>query len=138
MRRITCVNATAFVFSLIFTASAVAGENSSLVAIPPQPNIIVGQHRSTGDSKMKASGERYTFVFSGDQIFPHMAMGGGWETILVLVNMSSTPISFTQKFFNTLGEPMRVTFRSVPERVVTTTASVDGRLAPNGTLNFVL
>jgi hypothetical protein len=73
-----------------------------------------------------------------DKAFPHLAMGAGWETILVLVNMGSRPITFNQDFWDQQGRPVQVRFRSIPGGVLTTTSSAVGTLPPNSSFNVLL
>ena len=77
-------------------------------------------------------------VRSTDLVFPHMATGGGWETILVIVNMSQRTVTFDQFFYDTAGRRMSVTFRSLPEGQLTTTDNAHGTLQAGQSFNIVL
>lgn len=93
----------------------------------------------SGRSELRASsGGRSTFFGTTDQIFPHFATGGGWETVLVIVNMSTRTIDFDQEFRGTDGRPAQVTFRSIPDGALTTTAFVSGTLQPGASFNILL
>jgi hypothetical protein len=67
-----------------------------------------------------------------------MTIGGGWDTTMVLVNMTPQTINFRQYFFDQSGVPMQVTFRSISQGVITTTAALMGTLPPNQSFNFLL
>ncbi|MEP6962478.1 MAG: hypothetical protein ABI995_10375, partial [Acidobacteriota bacterium] len=89
----------------------------------------------------KPTAQRNVFVGSNDTVFPHFATGGGvggWETILVLINMSPNAVSFSQDFYGQNGQPLAVTFRSIPEGVVTTASHVNGVLPANQSFNILL
>ncbi|MBS1823702.1 MAG: hypothetical protein JST93_00145 [Acidobacteria bacterium] len=73
-----------------------------------------------------------------DLAFPHLAVGDRWETILVIVNMSARPVSFSQNFWTTTGAPLEVTFRSIPDGRLTTTSSARGTLQPGSSFNILL
>ena len=121
---------------LNFTAQA-----QSFTPVPPIKNTIMAQElvRSPAISKNRAStASRSAYVQSSDMIFPHFATGGGWETILVLVNLTNAKIDFTQSFYDTAGNPMAVTFKSVPGDELTTTSSASGTLNPYGSFNILL
>src|SRR5262249_29877494 len=70
--------------------------------------------------------------------FPHFATGGGWQTTMVIVNMSAQTISFNQYFFNPSGTPISVTFLTIPQGESITTSALHGVLPPNQSFNFVL
>lgn len=75
---------------------------------------------------------------STDKVFPHFATGAGWETILVLVNLSSSKVTFSQNFYDPSGKPMTVSFKSVPDGVLTTTSAAQGTLNAGGSFNILL
>lgn len=78
------------------------------------------------------------FALPSDKVFPHMATGGGWETTLVLVNMGTRAVSFDQRFYDTQGRPMEVTFRAIPSGQPTTTARATGVLEAGSSFNVLL
>jgi hypothetical protein len=82
--------------------------------------------------------QRRTFVLAEDQVFPHFATGGGWETTFVLVNMTATRVAFVQGFFDQSGKPMEVSYRSIPGGETTTANNVQGTLNPGASFNIVL
>ena len=58
-----------------------------------------------------------TGVFSGGQLltvynfyFPHLALGGGWQTTLTFVNSTSQTVTCTTTFFSDSGGPLSVSF----------------------------
>lgn len=71
-------------------------------------------------------------------VFPHLATGGGWETTLVLVNLTNTAVTFGQAFFDTSGQPLTVTFQSIPDGQQLTTSSAQGTLNPGASFNIKL
>jgi hypothetical protein len=77
-----------------------------------------------------------------DMVFPYFAVGGpegtGWETSLVIVNMSAQTVSFDQFFWDNVGNPLPVTFRTIPDNQLLTTAKAHGVLQPGGSFNIVL
>jgi len=91
-----------------------------------------GPADSTKDAKHQA------LVMSFDRVFPHMATGSGWETLLVIVNMGTRSVSFDQYFFDQAGRPMRITSRTVPGNEVFTTSVATGTLQPGQSLNVLL
>ncbi|MEO8097415.1 MAG: hypothetical protein ABI811_06910 [Acidobacteriota bacterium] len=106
--------------------------------------LTFGQTESTygpGSLPTKEPSQRNIYVGDTDTIFPHIATGGGvggWETILVLVNMSATTVSFTQAFYGEDGQPMTVSFRTVPDNLLVTTSLASGTLLPNQSFNILL
>lgn len=71
-------------------------------------------------------------------VFPHLAVGGGWSTSLVLLNMTNTAVPFSQGFFDTNGQPLTVTIESVPDGQQLTANSIQGTLQPGASFNFKL
>lgn len=86
-----------------------------------------------------ARNDHPVLVTETDQIFPHLAIGGGWETILVIVNMSRTnTISWTQEFYDTNGSPLPVTYKTIPDGFTETSSSTRGTLDPEAGFNILL
>jgi len=77
-------------------------------------------------------------VSSADLVFPHFAIGDGWQTTMVLVNMSGQTINFNEYFFDPSGAPTTVTFTTIPQGQVITTSALMATLPPNQSFNFVL
>jgi hypothetical protein len=77
-------------------------------------------------------------VQAGDVVFPHFAFGGGWNTTLVIVNMSPQAVTFTQNFWSQSGAPLSVTFMTIPGGQLVTTSAAKGTIVPNGSLNILL
>jgi hypothetical protein len=86
----------------------------------------------------KDAATKQAFFGDSDQMFPHFATGGGWETVLVIVNMTNRRMDFTQEFHGPDGQLIPVTFRSIPDGVVTTTSTTQGTLQPGGSFNILL
>ena len=106
-------------------------------AASPKPTI---RERSTTAALPKSGrpNPKSSFVSSTTRVFPHLATGGGWETVVVLVNMSGAPVDFTASFYNDAGDPMQVTFSEFPSGNITTTSAIDGHLGTDGSFNFLL
>jgi hypothetical protein len=88
--------------------------------------------------RLPSATPRSALVRLGDLVFPHLANGGGWETGVVLVNMTSASIKFDQFFLDQSGNPMPVTLRTIPQGEIITTSALSGVVPANGTLNFLL
>src|SRR3954454_7536954 len=114
-------------FLLVGTAvSSVMGADLRTQTASGEYNgAFIGEHRNV-------------FVPPSDQVFPHLAVGGGWETILVIVNMTNRRMDFAQSFYSPDGRPLSVTFRSIPDGAITTTAATRGTLNPGGSFNILL
>lgn len=124
----------------LYPFSAVA-QVQDFKAIPPQENRIIAHEISLdrNGQALRSTGDlRQAYVGPADTVFPHFATGAGWETILVLVNLSSTKVTFTQNFYDPTGKSLQVTFKSVPEGVLTTTSAAQGTLNPGGSFNILL
>ena len=127
-----------FVLVLSFTSILAFGQDAFVVPIPPKANSIVGSYVSGTDSTKASNDGHPVLVQTSDQIFPHIATGSVWETVIVIVNMSAQPIDFVQRFYAQSGQPMTVTFRNYPQGELTTTAASQGRLPPGASFNFAL
>lgn len=79
-----------------------------------------------------------TLVFSTDRILPHLAVGGGWETTIVLVNMSDREVQFNQPFYDPTGKPWTVTTKMLPGGEPVKTSVASGRIAIGGSLHILL
>jgi hypothetical protein len=53
-------------------------------------------------------------------------------------DLTTQTINYRQYFFDQTGAPMQVTFRSIPQGVLTTTSALMGTLPPNQSFNFLL
>ena len=80
---------------------------------------------------------KQALVQSTDMIFPHLAMGGGWDTTIVIVNITNVTTPFTQYFYDEAGNPMTVTVRA-PDGSTSMVNSMQNTLAPGGTVRFTL
>lgn len=120
---------------LILCAPLVAQSNL-LQAIPATAHGIPDQ--TLRGRASSSAGERGVLVDSTDKIFPHLAIGGSWDTTIVLVNLGTTTISFSQYFFDQTGTSMPVTFKSVPDGQITTSTGIGGTIGPATTVNLVL
>jgi hypothetical protein len=121
---------------LLTTGSALAQSGVSIEAIAAKSNDMITAERSARASKQGSP--KHAYVDETDVVFPHIAIGGGWETVMVLVNISLKPVDFNLRFYNDAGQPLSVTFRSYPEGTLTTTAAAHGILSPGSSFNFSL
>src|SRR3954470_17100612 len=96
----------AAVILLLSLASIGANAQMSVQAAPEEKNTVVSSYRG--------SYSKQVFVDSTSQVFPHLATGGGWETVIVIVNMSNVSVPFSMNFFGEDGLPLAVSFRDYP------------------------
>lgn len=94
--------------------------------------------RMQKDGHFAISPDRPAFIGRSDTVFPHFANGGGWETLLVLVNIGNTTVKFDQEFRSQSGSPLPVTFRTYPEGEIVTTAFATGTLPAGSSFRIVL
>src|SRR5713101_537014 len=138
MRRIKV--ATLFL-SFVFAFAAVAfGQHGNWfepIAASPKP-VVREYNTMAGQLKSGKVTPKSSFVSSATRVFPHIATGGGWETVMVIVNMSAAPVDFTASFYDDSGDPMEVTFREFPSGRITTTTAINGHLGIDGSFNFLL
>jgi hypothetical protein len=121
---------------IIAAALCTASMAQDIRVLPPEPNTIVGAAK--GAITKNNPSERQALIGKTHQVFPQVATGGGWETVMVIVNMSLNPMSFTQRFYSSDGQPMSVTFRTVPEGKIITTSALEGTLRAGSSFNFAL
>jgi hypothetical protein len=124
-------------FVFVFATAAVAlGQHGNWyepVAASPKPTF-----REYPTAKSGKLAPKVSFVSTTTRIFPHLATGGGWETVVVIVNMSSAPVDFRASFYDEVGGPMQVTFSEFPSGRITTASAIDGHLGTDGSFNFSL
>jgi hypothetical protein len=86
-----------FIASVLFlTLIATAQDGITIRPLgSPQPNTILGEPFVA----KAAAKERTALVGTHDQVFPHIAIGSGWETVMVIANLSPVPVNYTQLFF---------------------------------------
>ena len=126
-----------FVFE--FASVAFGQHGNWFKPVPAAPTPTFREYgTSTGSLKSSRISPKSALVSTADLVFPHLATGGGWETVIVLVNMSATPVDYTASFYDETGAPMDVTFREFPSGHITTTSAIDGHLGPDGSFNFAL
>jgi hypothetical protein len=49
---------------------------------------------------------------SGNRVGTHMAAGGGWNTVIVLMNLGTTVAVYTLRFYGDSGNPQAFPFKS--------------------------
>jgi hypothetical protein len=55
---------------------------------------------------------------TGNRVATHMAAGGGWNTLIVLINLGTTPANYTLKFYGDSGSPQTFPFKNVDTQQV--------------------
>ena len=68
--------------------------------------------------------------------FPHLAAGGGWSTVLSLINSSATAVPATVAFRGDDGSPLKLLVTTIQQGVAitTTSSSVSATINPNSTV----
>lgn len=77
-------------------------------------------------------------VQPSDQVFPHLAVGGGWRTTIVIVNLDLVATDFELRFYDQTGQPLSLTFRNPPEGQIVTTTTVKSRLPARASFQYEL
>jgi hypothetical protein len=72
------------------------------MVLSAQPRHVARFHQSASPKPQSA------LVDPNDRVFPDLVAGGGWETIITFVNMSSTPAQFTVTFYDDSGNLLRM------------------------------
>jgi hypothetical protein len=129
--------ACGFVFALAAVARGQSGNWFEPIAASPKPTFRE-YNTTAGPLKSGKPTPKVSFVSTTTRIFPHLATGGGWETVVVIVNMSAAPVDFTASFYDEVGGPMQVTFSEFPSGRITTTSALIGHLGTDGSFNFSL
>jgi hypothetical protein len=107
-------------------------QGNAIEGVEATPNQITGSYRTTINITPRALVQRT------DTVFPHIATGGGWETVMVIVNIGQTAVDFEQHFYDESGNPMSVTLRTFPEGQIITTNATKGHLNAGSSFNFAL
>ena len=58
---------------------------------------------------------------------PQIAYGGGWETKIVITNVTGSPVAITLSYFDTNGNPLMVPFGGVPASQTTLNIPANGQ-----------
>lgn len=123
-------------FVLLFCGlSAFSQQQAQVWAIPATPDGGVTGELLAG---LTAAKPHAALVGVTDQVFPHIAVGGGWSTIITIVNISTQTVSFTNRFYADDGSPLTVSFFNYPQSDLTTTSAAAGLLPPGSSFNFAL
>jgi hypothetical protein len=64
-------------------------------------------------SALFGAGNRRIPVASSDKVFPHIAVGGSWTTVITLVNVWSEPAQFNLRLWDDNGQPLNVSVTGV-------------------------
>ena len=116
------------------TCSSLFCQNIEIIPWKPSPILATGAAKGR-DAVVPSKPALYLL---DNQVFPHLATGGGWETVIVMVNMSSSTLHYNTYFYSQSGAPMTVTFRTQPAGNVVTTSAMNATLPPRNSFNFSL
>ena len=111
---------------------------SDLTPIAPEPSGIIGQYVTGKQGAVRAASGGKTAIGTTTKIFPQIVVGDGWETTLVIVNLSDKRVNFLEQFFDNTGAPMKVAFRTIPEGKLTETSGAVAYLDPHESFNIRL
>lgn len=120
--------------AVLFLQAALA---QHVEVIPWKSSPVEASYAATGKAQAEP-GPRGAFFAGSDTVFPHLATGGGWETVIVMVNMSNVTVNYSTYFYNQRGGPMNVTFREYPGGNVVTGSAIRSILPPGASFNFAL
>jgi hypothetical protein len=56
---------------------------------------------------------------TGNSVVTHMAVGGGWSTVVVLMNLGTTTANYTLRFYGDSGSPQAFSFKSAGQSLGT-------------------
>ena len=104
---------------------------TSLVLLSGQPRHL-GRFRPNATPRPKSA-----LVDPNDRVFPDIAAGGGWETIITFINMSSSQSRFTLTFYDDNGNPLPMPLAN-PDGSVSRFASADFALDGNTSSELVV
>lgn len=54
---------------------------------------------------------------TGNRVITHMAAGGGWNTVVVLMNLGTTTANYTLRFYGDSGSPQAFSFKSAGQQL---------------------
>lgn len=120
--------------TLVTPALCAQGATVRAASVPHQPAGRTAQPVSSA----QAAWVPMSVVQHTDLVFPHVVAGGGWETMMVLVNIGTNDIDFTQYFYDDTGNPMQVKFRTIPDDQLVETSVIDGYLPPGSSVKVTL
>lgn len=92
--------------------------------------------RSSYIATRSQSTPRSALVDPQDKIFPQLMFGDGWETVVVVVNIGGTNVHYNQLFFDADGNPLPVTFRTIPEGKIVQATATDAIYPPERVSTF--
>ena len=113
------------------------------VVLPAQPRRTVGPRQSSSSPRQTANIQsvaprpKSALVDPLDRVFPDVLAGGGWETLMTFVNMSSAPARFTLTFYDDNGNPVNMPLTN-PDGSVSRLAAVNFRLDGNTSQELVV
>jgi hypothetical protein len=115
----------------------------SAAVLPAQPRRADGPRRlsvvprQTANFQASAPRPKSALVDPLDQVFPDVLAGGGWETLMTFVNMSSTPARFTLTFYDDNGNPVNMPLTN-PDGSVSRFAAVNFTMDSNTSQELVV
>ena len=117
------------------TPAQLEGWQSSVTTTGGQINIYDNYSTST-TFQATLTGTVPPPILARTGVFSHIAAGGGWTTVITLVNPSSTAVPVTVAFHNDDGSAltMPVTTMYQGASQATTTSSVNATISPDATL----
>lgn len=129
-----------FVLAAAFIPAAAlhAGEASLLpISEAASAGLRTGEILATPITETR-SASLNALIGPAAQIFPHIAIGESWETMITIVNLTEQTADFTQNFFNSDGTAMRVTLRTYPQGLLIEDTGVAGRLPAGTSFSYTL
>jgi len=75
---------------------------------------------------------------TGNRVAAHMAAGGGWASLVVLINLGSTVANYTLRFYGDNGEPQAFSFKDTnTQKDLGTQSVLSGSIAVGGELDVL-
>src|SRR5260370_34161193 len=100
--------------------------------------VVTAQPRHTAQFRQSLAPRPLSaLVDPNDRVFPDIVEGGGWETVITLVNMSGSPAQFTLTFYDDTGNPAPMPLLN-PDGSVSRFASADFALDTNTSTELVV
>ncbi len=123
-----------FVLLLITAQSGLLAQTLELIPWKPSP---VAATSETGQSQ-KPTPDRAAYYLDDALVYPHIATGGGWETVMVELNMGTSSLKYNTYFYDQQGNPLAVTFRTIPDGTIVTGSAMASTLPPGTSFNYAL
>lgn len=114
------------VFCLVFFTPAVAGQETADIHAAD----VVSADSSAAQAR-KVRG-RQAWLMTGGGVFPHIAAGGPWRTLITLFNAGTTTATGVLSVYSSTGTPLEITWTNRIKTVKTPALGVS--LPPSGTM----